>query len=124
MATPSGSAFDPVEFLAKAGLGRQIVELKNKQTLFAQGDTADSAFYIQKGRIKLSVLSARGKEAVLALLNPGEFLGEDAIPAPNTLRVATATAITHCTVLKIGRQEMVRIIHEEHAFSDMFVSFL
>jgi CRP/FNR family transcriptional regulator, cyclic AMP receptor protein len=70
------------------------------------------------------VLSARGKEATLALLNAGEFLGEDAIPAPNTLRAATATAITPCTVLKIGRKEMVRVIHEEHAFSDVFVSFL
>ncbi len=70
------------------------------------------------------MLSARGKEATLALLNPGEFLGEDAIPAPNTLRVATATAITPCTLLKVGRKEMVRVIHEEHAFSDVFVSFL
>jgi len=121
MAAPSTSTFDPIEFLAKAGLARQILEIKNKQRLFAQGDPADSAYYLQKGRVKLSVLSARGKEAVLALLNPGEFLGEDSIPAPNALRVTTATAITHCTVLKIGRKEMVRIIHEEHAFSDLFV---
>lgn len=124
MAAPSRTSFDPVKFLAEAGLARQILELSTKQTLFAQGDSADSAFYIQKGRVKLSVLSARGKEAVLALLNPGEFLGEDSIPAPNALRVATATALTHCTVLKIGRKEMVRIIHEEHAFSDLFVGFL
>jgi len=124
MAAPSTSTFDPIEFLAKAGLARQILEIKNKQRLFAQGDPADSAYYLQKGRVKLSVLSARGKEAVLALLNPGEFLGEDSIPAPNALRVTTATAITHCTVLKIGRKEMVRIIHEEHAFSDLFVGFL
>jgi CRP-like cAMP-binding protein len=116
--------FDPAGFLAEAGVGRKIVEFRNKQTVFSQGDLADSVFYIQKGRVRLSVLSKRGKEATLALLNPGEFLGEDAIPAPNTLRVATATTITPCTLLKIGRKEMVRVIHDEHAFSDVFVSFL
>ncbi len=124
MATPKTSMFDPAGFLAEAGVGRKIVEFRNKQTIFSQGDMADSVFYIQKGRVRLSVLSARGKEATLALLNPGEFLGEDAIPAPNTLRVATATTITPCTLLKIGRKEMVRVIHDEHAFSDVFVSFL
>jgi CRP-like cAMP-binding protein len=124
MATPKTSMFDPAGFLAEAGVGRKIVEFRNKQTVFSQGDLADSVFYIQKGRVRLSVLSARGKEATLALLNPGEFLGEDAIPAPNTLRVATATTITPCTLLKIGRKEMVRVIHDEHAFSDVFVSFL
>ena len=124
MATPKTLMFDPTGFLREAGTGRKIVEFRNKQTVFSQGDVADSVFYIQKGRVRLSVLSARGKEATLALLNPGEFLGEDAIPAPNTLRAATATAITPCTALKIGRKEMVRVIHEEHAFSDVFVSFL
>jgi CRP/FNR family transcriptional regulator, cyclic AMP receptor protein len=124
MSTPMGSAFDPGDFLAKAGLARRIVELKTNQTIFAQGDAADSVFYIQEGRVKLTVTSARGKEAVLALLTPGEFLGEDAIPAPNTLRMATATALTPCKVLRIGRKEMVRVIHEEHAFSDLFVNFL
>jgi CRP/FNR family transcriptional regulator, cyclic AMP receptor protein len=124
MSTPKTSMFDPAGFLAEAGVGRKIVEFRNKQTVFSQGDLADSVFYIQKGRVRLSVLSARGKEATLALLNPGEFLGEDAIPAPNTLRVATATSITPSTLLRIGRKEMVRVIHEEHAFSDVFVSFL
>ena len=124
MSTPKTLAFDPASFLAQAGIGRKIVEFNNKQTIFSQGDPADSVFYIQTGRVKLTVLSTRGKEATLALLNPGEFLGEDAIPVPNTLRVATAIAITPCTVLKIGRKEMIRVIHEEHAFSDVFVSFL
>ena len=96
MSTPKTLAFDPACFLAEAGLGRTIVEFKNKQTIFSQGDPADSVFYIQTGRVKLTVLSTRGKEATLALLNPGEFLGEDAIPVPNTLRVATAIAITPC----------------------------
>jgi CRP/FNR family transcriptional regulator, cyclic AMP receptor protein len=124
MATPETSMFDPAGFLSQTGAGRKIVEFRNKQTVFSQGDLADSVFYIQKGRVRLSVLSARGKEATLALLNPGEFLGEDAIPAPNTLRVATATTITPCTLLKVGRKEMIRVIHEEHAFSDVFVTFL
>ena len=124
MSAPKPLAFDPASFLAQGGLGRTIVELKNKQTIFSQGDPADSVFYIQKGRVKLSVLSARGKEATLALLNPGEFVGEDSIPVPNTLRIVTATAITASTLLKISRKEMVRVIHEEHAFSDVFVRFL
>ena len=124
MSSSPGPAFDPGEFLSKAGLGRRIVELEAKQTIFAQGDAADSVFYIQEGSVKLSVISARAKEAVLALLSPGEFLGEDSIPAPHTLRVATATAVTPSKVLKIGRTEMVRVIHEERAFSDLFVKFL
>jgi CRP/FNR family cyclic AMP-dependent transcriptional regulator len=124
MSISPGPAFDPVEFLSKAGLSRRIVELKTKQTVFAQGDAADSVFYIQEGSVKLSVISARAKEAVLALLGPGEFLGEDSIPAPHTLRMASATAVTPCKVLRIGRKEMVRVIHEEHAFSDLFVRFL
>lgn len=124
MSAPKPLAFDPASFLAQGGLGRTIVELKSRQTIFSQGDPADSVFYIQKGRVKLTVLSARGKEATLALLNPGEFVGEDSIPVPNTLRIVTATAITPSTVLKISRKEMVRVIHEEHAFSDVFVRFL
>lgn len=124
MPVPKIATFDPEDFLAKAGIGRKIVGLKAKETIFAQGDPAESVFYIQQGRVKLSVLSGRGKEATLALLNPGEFFGESSIPAPNTLRVATATAVTPCTLLKIGRKEMKRIIHEEHAFSDLFVGFL
>jgi CRP/FNR family transcriptional regulator, cyclic AMP receptor protein len=124
MSSSPGPAFDPGEFLSKAGLGRRIVELEAKQTIFAQGDAADSVFYIQEGSVKLSVISARAKEAVLALLSPGEFLGEDSIPAPHSLRVVTATAVTPSKVLKIGRTEMVRVIHEERAFSDLFVKFL
>lgn len=116
--------FNPEEFLASTGLDRKIVEIRNKQKIFAQGDAADSVFYIQKGRVKLSVISAAGKEAILALLNPGEFLGEDAIPVPDTLRLSTATALMPCTVLKIGRKEIIRVIHEERAFADLFMTFL
>jgi CRP/FNR family cyclic AMP-dependent transcriptional regulator len=124
MPIPKTLAFDPAAFLAEAGLGRKILEFTTKQRIFSQGDSADSVFYIQKGRVRLTVLSSRGKEATLALLNHGEFLGEDSIPAANTLRVATATAIAASTLLQISRKEMVRVIHEEHAFSDVFVSFL
>jgi CRP-like cAMP-binding protein len=124
MATRKKSQFNPGEFLASAGLDRKILEINNKQRIFAQGDAADSAFYIQKGRVKLSVISAAGKEAILALLNPGEFIGEDSIPVPDARRMATATALTPCTVLKIGRKEIIRVIHEEHTFADLFVAFL
>lgn len=124
MSTPRISAFDPGDYLTKAGLTRKIIKLKSKETVFSQGDQADSVFYIKEGKVKLTVFSASGKEAVLALLKEGEFLGEDSVPAPNTLRVATATALTPCTLVKVGRKEMVRIIHEERALSDLFVSFL
>jgi CRP/FNR family transcriptional regulator, cyclic AMP receptor protein len=124
MPIPKTLAFDPAAFLAEAGLGRKILEFATKQRIFSQGDSADSVFYIQTGKVRLTVLSPRGKEATLALLNHGEFLGEDSIPAPNTLRVVTATAIAPSTLLQISRKEMVRVIHEEHAFSDVFVRFL
>jgi CRP/FNR family cyclic AMP-dependent transcriptional regulator len=124
MATRKKSQFNPGEFLASAGLDRKILEINNKQRIFAQGDAADSVFYIQKGRVKLSVISAAGKEAILALLNPGEFIGEDSILVSDARRMATATALTPCTVLKIGRKEIIRVIHEEHTFADLFVAFL
>jgi CRP/FNR family transcriptional regulator, cyclic AMP receptor protein len=124
MANRTRLTFNPTNFLASAGLDRKIVDVKRKQKIFSQGDPADSVYYIQKGRVKLSVISAAGKEAIFALLNPGEFLGEESIPVPNALRMATATALTPCTVLKISRNEMVRVIHEERAFADLFVAFL
>lgn len=100
------------------------MELKRKQVVVVQGDPADSVFYIRKGTIKLSVNSARGKEATLALLTVGEFFGESSIPVPNTLCVTTATAETASTLLKIDRTIMKRMIHEEREFSDLFVNFL
>lgn len=124
MASPRSSLFDPAAYLAKAGVVKRVVELKSKQTVFSQGDPADSVFYIQKGTIKLTVLSGRGKEATLALLNAGEFFGESSIPAASSLRVTTATAETPCTLLRIDRKVMRRIIHEEREFSDLFVNFL
>jgi CRP/FNR family cyclic AMP-dependent transcriptional regulator len=116
--------FDPAAFLAKAGLGRRIVEIKAKQVFFTQGSPADSVFYLQKGRAKITVVSERGKEATITLLTAGEFVGEESIAGAAGLRLATATAITSCKALKIERAEMVRVMHEEHTFSDLFLKFL
>jgi CRP/FNR family cyclic AMP-dependent transcriptional regulator len=116
--------FDPATFLAKAGLGRRIVEIKAKQVFFTQGSPADSVFYLQKGRAKITVVSERGKEATITLLTAGEFVGEESIAGAAGLRLATATAITSCKALKIERAEMVRVMHGEHAFSDLFLKFL
>jgi CRP-like cAMP-binding protein len=117
-------AFDAAAFLASAGLGRRIVQLAPKQTFFAQGDPADSVFYLQRGRARVTVVSTTGKEATITLLTPGDFVGEDSLMAPAGLRLATATAITACSALKIARDEMIRVTHEEHAFSDVFLKFL
>jgi CRP-like cAMP-binding protein len=116
--------FDVAAFLAKAGLGRKIVQVKAKRNLFSQGDAADDVFYLQKGRAKLAVVSTRGKEATITLLSPGDFVGEEALVDNKGLRMATATAITACTVLKIKREEMIRVMHEEHSLSDLFLKFL
>src|SRR6202789_3516827 len=124
MTDPKKPAFDPHAFLLNAGLGKRLVHLKAKQAFFVQGDAADSVFYLQKGRAKLTVVSNAGKEATITLLAPGEFVGEEAVAAVAGSRLATATAITACTALKIDRKEMIRVIHEEHAFSDLFLAFL
>jgi len=116
--------FDPAIFLAEAGLGRRIVRLNSKEVFFSQGDPADCVFYLQSGRAKLAVLSKEGKEATIALLTAGDFVGEDSMAGTPGLRMATATAITPCSALKIERTEMVRVIHEEHTFSDLFLKFL
>ena len=116
--------FDAAAFLASTGLGRRIIQLAPKQTFFSQGDPADSVFYLQKGRAKVMVVSAAGKEATITLLADGDFVGEEALATVAGMRLATATAITACTALKIKREEMVRVMHEEHEFSDLFMKFL
>jgi CRP/FNR family cyclic AMP-dependent transcriptional regulator len=116
--------FDPAVFLANAGLGRRIVELKPKEAFFSQGDPADSVFYLQRGSAKVTVVSKVGKEATITLLAAKDFVGEEALASVPGLRLASATAITTCTALKIGREEMVRVMHEEHEFSDLFMKFL
>jgi CRP/FNR family cyclic AMP-dependent transcriptional regulator len=121
---PMKSAFDPEVFLTSTGLGRRIVQLKAREAFFSQGSEADSIFYLLKGRAKLTVVSAAGKEATITLLTVGDFVGEESIAGPVGLRMATATAVTACTVLKIERGEIIRVLHEEHSFSDLFLKFL
>jgi CRP/FNR family cyclic AMP-dependent transcriptional regulator len=117
-------AFEPKAFLAKNGLGREIIELEKRNTVFSQGDAADAVFYIQKGKVKLTVVSERGKEATIALLGPGDFVGEECIAAIQPQRLSTAAAITPATILRISRKEMVRVLDQEKAFSEVFVSYL
>ena len=115
--------FDPKAFLAKAGNGRTVLHHRPKQAIFSQGEPADAVFYIQSGRVRLSVVSKQGKEATIGLLSPGEFLGEACIASDQTIRLTTATAITDCSVLRIERKEMLRALHAEHDFSDLFVAY-
>jgi CRP-like cAMP-binding protein len=98
--------------------------MEPRQTFFSQGDPADSVFYLQNGRAKITVVSKAGKEATIAILSEGEFVGEGALAAVPGLRLSTATAIIACTALKIGREEMIRAMHEEPDFSDLFLKFL
>lgn len=116
--------FDPVVFLAHAGLGRRLIELNEGEHFFSQGDPADSVFYLRQGRARLTVLSQAGKEATITLLAAGDFVGEAAMAGVPDLRLCTATAINHCTALKISRDEMIRVMHQEPEFSDLFLRFL
>jgi CRP/FNR family cyclic AMP-dependent transcriptional regulator len=124
MAELQKSPFNVAAFLASAGVGRRIVQFAPKQAFFSQGDPADSIFYLQKGRAKVTVVSPTGKEATIALVSSGEFVGEGALAAVPGLRLSTATAITACKALKIGRGEMVRVMHEENSLSELFLKFL
>jgi CRP-like cAMP-binding protein len=116
--------FDVATFLANAGLGRSIVHLAPKDAFFSQGEPADSVFYLQVGSARVTVVSATGKEGTITLLSAGDFVGEESLAAMAGVRLATATAITASTALKISRQEMIRVMHEEHSFSDLFLRFL
>jgi CRP-like cAMP-binding protein len=116
--------FDTTAFLAHAGLGRRIIQLAPKDAFFSQGDSADSVFYLQKGSAKVTVVSPTGKEATIALLAVGDFVGEEALAAMVGLRLSTATALTACTALRISRGEMIRVMHEEHSFSDLFLKVI
>jgi CRP/FNR family transcriptional regulator, cyclic AMP receptor protein len=124
MKETNDTGFDPAIFLANAGVGRKLVRLKARETFFSQADDANCIFYLQTGRVKLTVVSERGKEATITLLSAGDFVGEESIAAVAGLRMATATAVVACTALRIERDEMIRVIHEEHTFSDLFLSFL
>ena len=117
-------AFDPKAFLAQTGLGRTILQCSKNTVIFAQGDPSDAVFYIQAGQARLSVLSRRGKEATIALLGEGDFMGEDGVTSDQPQRVAFATAVTDCRVLRIEKAAMLDVLHREHAFSDLFVAYL
>jgi CRP/FNR family transcriptional regulator, cyclic AMP receptor protein len=121
---PEKPRFDAAAFLASAGLGRRVIQFAAKEAFFSQGDPADSVFYLREGRAKVTVVSSSGKEATIALVSSGDFVGEGALAASPGLRLSTATAITACTALKIGREEMVRVMHEENSFSELFLKFL
>jgi CRP-like cAMP-binding protein len=115
------NAFDPVAFLATIGEGRRITPVAKKDGIFSQGDPADSVFYIQEGKVRLSVVSKIGKEATIAMLNKGNFFGEGSL-AGQSLRMGSAEAITDCQLLRIEKKAMMEALHREHALSDMFVN--
>ena len=116
--------FDPNQFLAQAGVGRTVRLYRPKQAIFSQGDRANAVFHIQEGRVRLSVLSTQGKEATIGLLGPGDFLGEGCLASDQTVRLATATAMTDCAVLQIEKKAMLSTLHREHELSDLFVRYV
>ena len=116
--------FDTAVFLASEGPGRSILHNAAKQSFFSQGDSADSVFYLQSGRAKLTVVSKRGKEATVTMLAAGDFFGEESMAAIGAQRTATAMAVSVCLALKIERSRMLRVLHEEHTFSDFFMQFI
>jgi CRP/FNR family cyclic AMP-dependent transcriptional regulator len=124
IASKTKSTFDPAAFLAQPGLGRRIVEIKPKHAFFTQGDPANSVFYLRSGRVRVTVVSPSGKEATITILSAGDFVGEESLASVPGLRIATATAMNTCLALRIGRDEMIRVMHEEHALSDLFLKFL
>ncbi len=115
--------FDPRKFLATISEGRKVLAVPKKQTIFAQGAPADSVFFIQEGRVRLTVVSTVGKEATLGMLSEGAFFGEGAL-AGQALRMGSATALTDCELLRIDKKAMMLALHREHAFSDVFVAYL
>jgi CRP/FNR family cyclic AMP-dependent transcriptional regulator len=116
-------AFDPRFFLAKIGDGRTISKYRKDQVVFSQGDTADAVFYIQRGKVKLTVVSEQGKEAVVAILGADEFCGEGCL-AGQSRRIATVTAMTECTVMRLQKTSIIGVLHDEPAFSEVFISHL
>jgi CRP/FNR family transcriptional regulator, cyclic AMP receptor protein len=124
MAEQEQDSFDPVAFLAGEGVGRRIIRLKPKKRFFSQGSRADAIFYLQEGRAKLTVVSKSGKEATITIFTDGDFMGEESLASVGGVRLATATAITACSALRIERQEMVRVMNQEQSFSGLFLKFL
>jgi CRP/FNR family transcriptional regulator, cyclic AMP receptor protein len=115
--------FDPLQFLATIGKGRKVVSFPKKQTIFAQGDAADAVFYIQAGKVRLTVVSKAGKEATLGILGAGEFFGEGTL-AGQSLRMGSSSAMTDCELLRIDKKAMMLALHREQTFSELFVAYL
>ena len=115
--------FDPKAFLARVEAGKTIAELRKRQIVFSQGDPADAVFYIHQGKIELKVLSQQGKEAILAIMGVGDFFGEGCL-AGQPLRMATAVAATECSIMRLEKSAMIRALHEEPVFSELFISYL
>ena len=120
---PSKDSFDPLKFLAKVGTGKAISGYRKDQIIFSQGEDADTVFYIQKGRVKVVVLSGQGKEAVVGILEAGQFFGEGCLNG-HTLRVATTTALEECLITSITKPAMIAVLHDEPKFSELFVAYL
>jgi CRP/FNR family transcriptional regulator, cyclic AMP receptor protein len=116
-------SFDPKKFLAKVGDGKTISEYQKDQVIFSQGNTADAVFYVQKGKIKLTVISEQGKEAVVGILGPGQFFGEGCLNG-HPLWVTTSTAIVGCLVTRITKAAMIATMHSEPEFSELFMTYL
>src|SRR6202048_3921595 len=115
--------FDTKTFLSTIDGGRKIEAFPKKQTIFVQGDLSDAVFYIQKGKVKLTVVSQIGREATIGILNEGDFFGEGCLTG-QPLRLCSATAMTDCSVMRIDKTSMMEVLHREHAFSDLFVAYL
>src|SRR6202040_2395079 len=120
---PDKDMFDPKNFLTKVGAGKQVLEFHKNQHVFEQGDVADTVFYIQKGRVKLTVLSEQGKEAVVGILEPGQFFGEGCLNG-HRLRIATTTAMEECVITSITKEAMIAALHTEPKFSELFMAYL
>jgi CRP/FNR family cyclic AMP-dependent transcriptional regulator len=123
MDSEANPSFDPKVFLAKADGGRSISKYRKNQIVFSQGEPADSVFYIQAGKVKVTVISEQGKEAIVAVLGPDEFCGEGCL-AGQPRRMASATAMTECEIMRLEKGTIIRVLHEEPAFSEMFVAHL
>jgi len=123
VAAKNKCGFDPKKFLGTIGEGRRVLAFPTKQTIFAQGDPADAVFYIQEGKVRLTVVSKIGKEATLGMLREREFFGEGSL-AGQALRMGSATAMTDCELLRIDKKAMMLALHREHTLSDLFVAYL
>jgi CRP/FNR family cyclic AMP-dependent transcriptional regulator len=120
---PANNGFDPKAFLAKVGAGKTILNFEKNQRVFRQGDVANAVFYIQKGSVKLTVLSRQGKEAVVGILEPGQFFGEGCLNG-HPLRIATTTAVEECVITSITKEAMIATLHTEPKFSELFIAYL